>query len=250
MNVFEGLVTSDSSTGHPKHRIFIADLLDTTEEAVESSARKLLASGQPTTDLERSLIQLIVDERYNRHNVGSFLNHSKVIAEEILASFYLGLTPDSQGRMIEDIWTWDYHRLEYTHDYIQWLFPLKERSNFNLTAPVLNDRVIVFFMDNDLLKKRLFRSLSMMLKFYGLESSKGADNILIKKTSEYRERSMLWVTEGNHNYLRITRIMTCLMTLGLQSYARAFFDCLANIYIEEGDEIGDVTYRYWECAVR
>ena len=43
--------------------------------------------------------------------------------QDILILFYLGLSPDAQGRKIEDIWQWKHDRLEYTHDYIQWLFP-------------------------------------------------------------------------------------------------------------------------------
>jgi hypothetical protein len=48
-----------------------------------------------------------------------------------ILTFYQGQSPDSSGRMIETIWSWDYQKLEYTHDYIQWLFPLKEKSRFN-----------------------------------------------------------------------------------------------------------------------
>ncbi len=39
--------------------------------------------------------------------------------EEILVAFYLNQHPDSEGRMIEQIWAWVYESIEYTHDYIQ-----------------------------------------------------------------------------------------------------------------------------------
>ncbi|MGK7944758.1 MAG: opioid growth factor receptor-related protein, partial [Microcystaceae cyanobacterium] len=48
-----------------------------------------------------------------------------------LINFYLGNTVDHRGRKIEDIWQWNDHQLESVHDYIQWLFPLKEKSGFN-----------------------------------------------------------------------------------------------------------------------
>ena len=50
--------------------------------------------------------------------------------------FYLGLAPDQQGRKINEIWQWDYPKLEYTHDYIQWLFPLKEKTPKSPIVPV------------------------------------------------------------------------------------------------------------------
>lgn len=61
-----------------------------------------------------------------------------VESQDIL-SFYQGKSPDSEGRMLENIWSWDYQELEYTHDYIHWLFPLKESSRFNPNAPLLNN---------------------------------------------------------------------------------------------------------------
>lgn len=80
------------------------------------------------------------------------------MSEAILA-FYQGDSTDSEGRIIETIWSWNYQKLEYTHDYIQWLFPLKERSRFNQNAPVLNEEVIQAFRTSNELKKRLKKSL-------------------------------------------------------------------------------------------
>lgn len=66
----------------------------------------------------------------------SYLSESNPILD-----FYLGQQPNSQGRAIEDIWSWDYQKLEAIHDYIQWLFPLTEKSYFNTSTPTLNDRL-------------------------------------------------------------------------------------------------------------
>ena len=54
-----------------------------------------------------------------------------------VVAFYRGEMPDSQGRRLADIQAWDDERLEIVHDYIQWLFPLPERSAFNPKAPLL-----------------------------------------------------------------------------------------------------------------
>jgi Opioid growth factor receptor (OGFr) conserved region len=47
-----------------------------------------------------------------------------VSAQNKLVSFYAGLAPDNQGRFLKEIQNWSDERLERTHDYIQWLFPL------------------------------------------------------------------------------------------------------------------------------
>jgi hypothetical protein len=170
-------------------------------------------------------------------------------SEEILG-FYLSQHPDSAGRMIEDIWLWDYRKLEYTHDYIQWLFPLEDKSRFNTNAPVLNDEVIQAFRTNEQLRIRLVKSFKVMLQFYGLQCQERSNaEIEIHKSDEYQERKLNWIEEGNHNYLRITRILTSLRLLGLENYAQAFFECLNQIYLEESKTIGSKTYTYWKRAV-
>ena len=173
---------------------------------------------------------------------------SNEVSENILA-FYQGRSPDSSGRMLEDIWLWDYQKLEYTHDYIQWLFPLKEKSRFNRNAPILNDEVIQAFRTDEQLRLRLRKSLEVMLHFYGMQCNKFDElGIEITKSDNYLERKLNWIEEGNHNYLRLTRILTSLRLLGLEDYAQALFKCLNKIYIEENKNIGSKTYSYWESA--
>jgi len=172
---------------------------------------------------------------------------SNEVSENIFA-FYQG-RPDSSARMLEDIWLWDYQKLEYTHDYIQWLFPLKEKSRFNRNAPILNDEVIQAFRTDEQLRVRLRKSLEVMLQFYGLQYNKFDDKgIEITKSDNYPERKLNWIEEGNHNYLRLTRILTSLRLLGLEDYAQALFKSLNQIYLEESKKIGSKTYAYWKSA--
>jgi hypothetical protein len=55
-----------------------------------------------------------------------------------LLRFYAGTGPDDRGRFLREIHQWPDDELEHTHDYIQWLFPLAERSGFNPEAPTLD----------------------------------------------------------------------------------------------------------------
>ena len=86
-----------------------------------------------------------------------------------ILDFYLGTSPNAEGRRIEDIWDWDDGRLEGVHNFIQWLFPLRTRSAFNARAPVLSEAEIERFRESELLRQRLARSLDTMLRFYGLQ---------------------------------------------------------------------------------
>jgi Opioid growth factor receptor (OGFr) conserved region len=86
-----------------------------------------------------------------------------------LVSFYSDTGPDSRGRFLREIQNWSDAELELAHDYIQWLFPLAERSGFNPNAPILNAYTINRFRSDADLRRRLQTSLVRMLAFYGLE---------------------------------------------------------------------------------
>ena len=167
---------------------------------------------------------------------------------EIL-DFYSGAAPDDRGRMLADIQTWPDGELEDVHSYIQWLFPLREPSPVNPSAPVLDRETIAEFRARPELVENLRRSFLRMLKFYGLEWSDGG----VVRAADFGVRSRNWLWPGNHNHLRITRILKCLALLGLEAEARAFLACLSAIYGEEERKprpsISEDTWRFWSTAV-
>lgn len=167
-----------------------------------------------------------------------------------ILAFYLSQHPDNVGRKIEDIWQWDYQKLGGVHNYIQWLFPLLEKSRFNSDAPVLTEPVIAAFRSSNELQKRLGTSFRVLLNYYGLECGENEGKIKIIKSAQYPQRKKTWVSPRNHNYLRITRILTSLTLLGLKNHAKAFLSCLEEIYQEEGAPIGIDTYTYWKNALK
>ena len=176
-----------------------------------------------------------------------------MVSEQITAMivpFYLGEKPDLAGRTIQQIWAWDFEKLECVHDYIQWLFPLSEKSHFNSYAPIVNEQVIETFRKNPLLQQNLRRSLSVMLNFYGLKVDKNKQGkIIVERSKEYPARKQEWLHMLDHNYLRITRILKCLMTFDLREEAQAFYECLSHMYQEDRDRIGRETFQYWTDSV-
>ncbi|MHC0062323.1 opioid growth factor receptor-related protein [Nostoc sp. UIC 10890] len=178
------------------------------------------------------------------------MNHEKQLTS-MLVPFYLGEQQDSEGRTIQDIWTWNFEELECAHDYIQWLFPLAEQSAFNPDAPIVDESVIQAFQINPHLRQNLLRSFTVMLQFYGLQRYESNDGkIVVSQSEDYPNRKREWVSILDHNYLRITRILKCLITFGLENEAQAFYKCLRQIYHENSDRIGGETFRYWTIAVK
>lgn len=169
-------------------------------------------------------------------------------SEGILVSFYLGESCDDIGRTIQEIHSWDYDQLEDVHDYIQWLFPLTERSNFNSSAPLLDKPQIERFRSDDRLIEQLLISFEIMLNFYGFNYENIDGSIQISRSHQYAERKNNFL-KYSHNFLRITRILKSLRLLGLETYAQSFFDALTQLYLEEGDKISSLTFTYWQQAV-
>ena len=167
------------------------------------------------------------------------MNNSPIIR------FTSGEGTDHQGRRIDEIRAWDDGRLEAVHDYIQWLFPLPEASGFNPYAPVLTPEDIVTIRDDPALRDQVRGSFGRLLRFYGYGWERGA----VIETDASRRRA--WVTPGNHNFLRISRILRSLSLLGLREEAAAFLAVLERLAGgEAGRTIGTLSLHHWRAAVR
>ena len=169
--------------------------------------------------------------------------------ESAVVAFYRGSGRDHRGRSLADIQEFDFYELEFNHDYIQWLFPLPEPSGANLSAPLLSKEDIAAFQSDQFLRQKLQQSFLRMLQFYGLGLVDSDRNAEIVRDASFDERSGLWLTAGNHNFLRISRMLRSLSLLGLGAYARAFLECLETIYAENPTTVGTTTIGYWRRAI-
>jgi len=168
-----------------------------------------------------------------------------VAVNATLLAFYSGEGKDGAGRRLDDIWRFSNAQLEENHDYIQWLFPLTERSAFNPDAPVLDAATIERFRADKSLRHNLDRSLEMMLGFYGLELS--GDRIV--RAPSFAGRSSNWLLPSNHNFLRLTRILKSVFLLGLEQRAAQLFACLEDLYAINKSVIGERTMAFWRRAI-
>lgn len=166
-----------------------------------------------------------------------------------ILQFYRGRATDNRGRTITEVQQFDRAALEGVHDYIQWLFPLDEPSGANPQAPILTDDDIATFRLDDSLRSALLRSLEIMLNFYGLGFAGPQDRPRIELETAFAACSREWISPGNHNYLRLTRILKSLRLLGCEQAARALFDCLVRIYRANRSSISATTFAYWQNAV-
>ena len=169
---------------------------------------------------------------------------------DAIVTFYRHESTDDRGRSLRQIWGWDHARLEGVHDYVQWLFPLREPSAVNSTAPLITDSTVAAFATDAALRDNLKRSFALMLDFYGLSLLERAlPRPTVVPTPSFEARRRIWLTPGNHNHLRLTRILTCLRTLGLPELSEALFDRLAAINRDYPGTISPASFGYWQRAI-
>ncbi|KAM9408248.1 opioid growth factor receptor-like [Pholidichthys leucotaenia] len=134
-------------------------------------------------------------------------------------NFYHGNIPSRpDGMLISEIhqdWYGQYDTLEYTHTYIQWLFPLQE-PGLNSEAFTLTKEEIEDFREDKTAKENLLKSYKLVLDFYGIEL-RDEETGGVKRNKNWEERFDN-LNSHTHNSLRITRILKCLGTLGFPHY--------------------------------
>jgi len=170
-----------------------------------------------------------------------------VSSSDLIVQFYSG-GRDHAGRTLDAILAWDDDRLEAVHDYIQWVFPSRQPSGVNPFAPLVSDETVRAFERDPVLRGRLARAFERMLRFYGLCVRDGRVAI---DDHAFPSRSRAWLASGNHNHLRLTRIMDCLSTLGMRAEALALQRCLIED-IAAGPGKARITPRtidFWSRAV-
>jgi hypothetical protein len=167
------------------------------------------------------------------------------VPRDAVVDFFAG-GRDHRGRSLDGILTWDDDDLESVHDYIQWLFPTRQPSAVNPFAPLVTDATVTAFLSDATLRERLRRAFERMLRFYGLRENDGP---IEPDPERFAARSPVWLHPGNHNHLRLTRIMESLATLGLQREARALQRCLVDHVAPASGRVSRATLDFWKRAV-
>ncbi len=167
-----------------------------------------------------------------------------------LIAFYRDGARDDRGRTLTEILAWSDDRLEDVHDFIQWLFPLPERSGANPGAPTLDAPTIEAFHATAAMRDRLRQAFERMLRFYGLAWVSAATGGAVERLPDFRERAQNWLWPMNHNHLRLTRILRSTLLLGLEAESKALFHALNAVYREYPDRIAARTHAFWKDAAQ
>lgn len=143
-----------------------------------------------------------------------------------LVAFLEGRGPDGAGRTLDQVLAFDDRQLERHHDFIQWLFPLREPSRAEPGSPVLSDEEARTLPVSPAAQANLTRAAERMRAFYATTDA--------------------WRARADHNHLRITRIIASLRDLVGDPVADAFRAEILKL--AEGAPVSATSRAYWDAA--
>lgn len=153
-----------------------------------------------------------------------------------LLAFFCGTGTDSCGRTLEELRTMDFHSMEKVHNFIQWMFPTDEASQFNQDAPVLTPQLQRVFAEDEDLRQELRKNLARFCEFLGLELQihEGSSVVVTEAPHFYDRWQDCWRARfgRNHNWLRISRVLMCLGRCSLFDEQEALLKCMEKLYAE------------------
>jgi len=172
----------------------------------------------------------------------------QVTQASALVEFYLGRGRTPQGHCLEEIWSFSTEQLESVHDYIQWLFPTRSPSRFQPLAPILDEATVKQFRHTESLQQAVLRSLEVMLHFFGLALQRCEVAPTVSEDPRGQARRRAWQSPGNHNLLRLTRMIDSLHSLGLERYALSLYLYLEAAHRKHSQRIPYSSLVLWRKA--
>ena len=150
-----------------------------------------------------------------------------------IVDFYLG-GKDSKNRSIQEIISWSDSQIEAVHDFIQWIFPLHERSLHSVGTPFLTAEDIEFLSNSQEAKDNMLLCLERFKDFLGVDGDE--------------KKHKRWARTGDHNLLRITRVIRSLRLFGLEDEAKDFHTKVSKI--AKSFDVTKVTMQFWDKALK
>jgi hypothetical protein len=145
------------------------------------------------------------------------------------SAFLAGTCRDARARHINDILRFTPDKIEENCTFLQWVFPTHEPSPIEPGAWTLTTADIYAINRSYEALKNHNAALSMMRHFY-----------ILHNTS--------WLTIGDHNHKRITRIITNISLVHGVERARGFYDIIMFHVSQVGNPINPTTLEFWRKA--
>ena len=160
---------------------------------------------------------------------------------------------DHRGRSLSGILGSSDEWLEREHDYIQWLFPMGDKSPYAPEAPIVDTEAIDAFARQSNLRSNQRLAFQRMMQFYGFELDDDVDDdgkiiVYVDRSKDFERQTQRWLRPANHNFKRITRIVKSTSLLSSPHLARGLGEALVLLGRDFYGRIGTQTLAIWKSA--
>ena len=140
-------------------------------------------------------------------------------------SFLEGTSPDVLGRTLEEIWGYNDAEIEGVHNFIQFIFPTNQKSASMPGVPILTAQDIEAITQSEIAKSNLIKSVDWFVQFL--------------------ERNNHWITQYNHNHLRISRMIQSVRLLVGDIEADFVRSQVMAIVSKSKNKVSDKSKAFW-----
>ncbi len=143
----------------------------------------------------------------------------------MILDFLSGEQQDIHNRYLEDIWKMSDEEIENVHNFIQWIFPLNERSRAVSNSPILTQQEIIDIKKSEIAQQYIKKSADWFLDFL--------------------TRNSYWICQSNHNHLRITRTIKSLRLIHSDEEAESFKKNIMSLIQSNENKINPISLEFW-----
>lgn len=151
-----------------------------------------------------------------------------------IIEYFEGKATDHKGRTLAYAQAQDNRMFECCHDFIQWMFPLHEKSYHATVSPVLSSAEVEQLRTSDAAKENMRKNFVRFCDFLGIGEDRN------------EKRIKWWAHDGNHNLLRITRAIRSLRLFGLDKEAGELVNKVWDV--AEQYKISSKSLGFWKKA--
>lgn len=145
--------------------------------------------------------------------------------------FFRNESKDDLGRYFARIQHMSKFELEVNHTYIQRAFPLQEVSVHDRRAKAITDEEIEAIKKDRIAMGNIIFMVSVMEDFFGLP---------------YTGKKPRFFKKGNHNYLRVTRILKFLKMMDMTEEYERFKSEIRTLCDSFPEEVTKENLLHWE----
>jgi hypothetical protein len=139
---------------------------------------------------------------------------------------------DERGRTLASLRDVSDQEFEASHDFIQTMFPLMEKSMHHKDSPVLTDDDV----------KQLIASRSAVSEM-ALNLIRLGDFLGVSPGRYDEAKQAWWCNDGNHNLLRVTRVIRSIRLFGSEVVSKQFCNIVTDIATKRG--VNETTKQFW-----